>query len=438
MRAPSLFSLAIAALAAGCAPAVEGRTAFIGAEGHGRGTVGGFGGTIIKVTTLDDSGPGSLRACIEADMPRVCVFEVGGLIRFTSRRPAIRNPYITIAGETAPGDGIILSHLGGDEGITPLTIKETHDVIIRHIRVRTDMRGDNRGGNDGITIDNSRNIVIDHVSTSWALDENIGGWGKNDNITISWSIFAEGIPGHDKCALLASDPDGPQNISFVRNLCAHNGDRNPDVNVPPDSCVDVINNVFYNAQSQFTEVWESYGGSPVNIVGNYYRRGPDTNRRMAAAIDRPTTGSRGLARIYADDNEVDGVPLTTSTVSSRLVDDPVCDFKSDVVSASDAYNQVLSGAGAFPRDDVDVRVVDEVRNRAGRIRREPGRMPPLSPGRAYTDEDGDGMSDAWEAQNDADPATADPWEDPDGDGWTHMDQFLHFAHLRRLEGKEVY
>src|SRR3546814_344804 len=111
-----------------------------------------------------------------------------------------------------------------------------------------------------------------HVSGSWAADELVNPYGDNDNITISWSLFAEGIPRHDKCALLGGDPKGPQHLSFVGNLCAHNGDRNPDVNFRPGSCVKVINNIFYNAQSQFTEIWESYGGTPVSVVGNVVQR----------------------------------------------------------------------------------------------------------------------------------------------------------------------
>src|SRR3546814_29938 len=130
--------------------------------------------------------------------------------------------------------GILLTHAGGANGFTPLVVKRTHDVVVRHIRVRTDRNGEERGGNDAFTIEDSSNVILDHVSGSWALDENVNGQGQNDLITVSWSIFAEGIPRHDKCALLASDPRGPQRFSFVKNLCAHNGDRNPDANFPPD------------------------------------------------------------------------------------------------------------------------------------------------------------------------------------------------------------
>ncbi|WP_324827734.1 pectate lyase family protein [Qipengyuania zhejiangensis] len=429
--------LALATAATGCRSQAEGRAAFIGAEGYGRDARGGLGGQIVKVTTLDDSGPGSLRECIELDGPRVCVFEVAGVIRFTSKRPAIRNGFITIAGETAPGDGITLSHAGGDTGFTPLAIADTHDVIVRHLRMRMDRAGTDRGANDAITIANSRDVIIDHVSTSWALDENIGAWGDNDRLTISRSILAEGIPRHDKCALLASDPKGPQNISFLGNLCAHNGDRNPDVNVPPASCVDVVNNVFYNAQSQFTEVWESYGGSPVNIVGNSYIAGPDTNRGRAAAIDRSIRGSKGPARIYQADNRNIGIPMLTGSVGNALASDPVCPLRIEAVDAEAAYEAVLEEAGAFPRDAVDRRIVGEVRSGGGGIRQSAGTMPELDPGQPYIDSDGDGMADSWERAHGAKVGLHDPWDGIDDAGWTNFDRFLDFAHTQKLTGVSI-
>ena len=402
--------------------------AFPGADGFGRNAQGGRGGRIIEVTTLADSGPGSLRACIDAAGPRVCIFRVGGVIRFTTIRPIIRNPYITIAGQTAPGGGILLTHSGGKNAFTPLVIKNTHDVIVRHVRVRTDRRGEQRGSNSGFIIENSRNVILDHVSSSWAIDENVGGYAQNTDITISNSIFAEGIPRHDKCALLSSDPKGPQRLSFLRNLCAHNGDRNPDVNFAPGSCVEVMNNVLYDAQSQFTEVWESYGGTPVNLIGNYYKAGPSSSGSIAA-LDRPLIGSKGRARIYQAGNLLDG-RVTSFTPSAReaLVKAPVCRLAAKPIPAQQAYKLVLAQSGAFPRDAVDARIVGEVRTRTGSIRAGPGVLPPLSPGAPYVDRDHDGMSDAWEAANKLDPRRHDAWQDADGDGWPNLDEFLAFAH----------
>jgi pectate lyase len=413
------------------------RDAFPGAQGHGRGSIGGRGGRITPVTTLADSGPGSLRACIDAQGPRVCVFRVAGVIRFTTERPIIRHPYLTIAGQTAPGGGVLITHAGGSGAYTPLLIKDTHDIIIRHVRVRTDRPGAERQSNSTVVIENSQKVMIDHVSTSWAFDENIGGFNANNDVTISWSIFAEGIPKHDKCALLASGTRSPQRFSFIGNLCAHNGDRNPDINFAPQSCVEVVNNVLYNARFEFAEVWESFGGSPVSIVGNYFRAGPST-APGSFAITRQTVGSTGRARIYAADNHLDG-PLKqySPSVEGFLESTPPCPLTLSPLPSAQAYAAVLARSGAFPRDDIDRRLVGEVAARAGSIRKEPGTLPPLNGGMPYADSDRDGMADSWERANGASPAQPDAWADADGDGWTNFDEFLQFAHGQLVAGRSV-
>lgn len=429
-------ALLVCAMAPGDAPpAAPARPAFPGAEGFGRMAQGGRGGRIIAVTTLADSGPGSLRACIVAAGPRVCVFRVGGVIRYTTMRPDIHNPYITIAGETAPGGGILITHAGGKGAFTPFVIKNTHDVIVRDIRVRLDREGEQRRADSAFIIESSRNVILDHVSASWARDENFGGYAGNDAITVSWSIFAEGVPRHDKCALLSSDPTGPQRVSFLKNLCAHNGDRNPDINFPPGSCVEVVNNVLYNAQVQFSEVWESYGGTPVNMVGNYYRRGPNTPR-LAFGIDRPQIASTGTARIYSHDNVVDGGGIILSPAArGALVPKLVCPLTVKPMAARNSYAAVLAGAGAFPRDQVDARIVGEVRSRTGAIGRSNRELPSIAGGAPYKDSDGDGMSDRWEAANRCDPRRNDAWQDANGNGWANLDEFLHYAHNQRMAGR---
>jgi hypothetical protein len=420
-----------------------GRDAFPGADGYGRYARGGRGGAIIPVTTLADSGPGSLRACIDAAVPRVCIFRVGGVIRFTTERPIIRNPYITIAGQTAPGGGILVTHAGGPRGFTPLVVKDSHDVVIRHIRVRTDLNGAQRGSNGSFLFEESHDVIFDHVSGAWALDQIMSGYGFNNNVTVSNSIFTQGIPRHDKCALLASHPRYPQMISFVRNLCAHNGDRNPDVDLPPGSCVEVVNNVFYNAMSQFAEVHELEGGTPISFIGNVFRRGPNT-RKDSAAVDRVLVASTGASRIYLAGNRLDGVEtLSTLPAKFSLVTQPVCPVHARVLPAARAYEEVLRRAGAFPRDRLDSLTVLEVREKGGRIiadpdaRRGPRLLPLIRPGAAYADGDGDGMSDAWEAANRTDPRRQDMWEDVDRDGWTNLDEFLDFAHRQVLAGRPL-
>lgn len=402
--------------------------AFPGAEGYGSRSKGGRGGKVIQVTTLADSGPGSLRACIEAMGPRVCVFRVSGLIRFTDTPPRIRHPFITIAGESAPGDGITLAHNGGAEGRTPLVIKKTNDVIVRHIRIRNDRIGDERGSEDAITIEDSSHVIIDHVSASWARDELVNGYSNNNFITVSNSIFSWGIPGHDKCALMASDPRTPQNFSFIGNLCAHSGDRNPDINFPPGSCVEVINNIFYNANSEFAEVWESYGGTPVAIIGNSFIAGPDT-QRDAVGIAHQRIGSKGAARVYRADNAFIGsFRQQDGTLAEVEIQQPDCTPTINPASSQAAYDHVLGSAGAFPRDALDRQVVDEVRSRTGRIMRQPGAIPAIALQRAETDTDADGMPDTWETAHGSKPQIPDAWDDADGDGLSNLETWLDHRH----------
>jgi hypothetical protein len=410
--------------------------AFPGAEGYGRFAKGGRGGEILFVTTLADTGRGSLRACIEAEGPRVCVFRVSGTIRFEKERPIIFNPYLTIAGETAPGDGILLTHSGGEDGLTPLVVKNSHDVVVRHIRVRTDRAGKNRGSNDSFTIENSERVIFDHVSGSWALDEVYNGHSNNNDLTISRSIFAEGLKDHDKCALLVSDPETTQRISFIRNLCAHNGDRNPDINARPGSCIEIVNNVFYNAAYEFAEVWESYGGTSVSIVGNHFRAGPSTASGIPA-IGRNTIGSTGAAEIYIDDNLIDGeIQMVSERARPFLVDEPACPLTIDPLPSSEVLNDVLNQSGARPLDSVDLRIIDDVKNRTGAIVDKPGEMPILAPGPIVRDRDYDGMPDEWEFEQGMDSTNYNPWDDDDGDGWANLEEYLDYAHQQRLVQSE--
>ncbi|MDJ0978687.1 MAG: pectate lyase [Erythrobacter sp.] len=413
----------------GDAKPIPGHKAFPVAVGHGAGAQGGQGGEIIYVTNRDNSGPGSLRNCLVATGKRVCVFRIGGVFRFTTEPPIIKNPYLTIAGQTAPGGGVLITHSGGVFAHTPIVIKNTHDVIVRHVRVRLDRLSANRESDDAFTIENSTDVILDHVSGSWASDELVNGYGDNDRITISNSIFAYGIPRHDKCALLGSDPIDRQNVSFVGNLCAHNGDRNPDINFPPGSCIEVVNNVLYNAQSEFAEVWESYGGTPVAIAGNTFVKGPDSSVR-SQGVTRIRTGSRGKARIYLWDNQFVGTfNHVTKSAKAVLIEKPDCPMTVTPVAAEKAYESVLETAGAWPRDAIDERVVRDVRDRSGRIVNEPGSLPAIAAGKAYDDADEDGMDDNWEIAHGADPRVTDMWEDADANGISNFEEFLSFREV---------
>uniref|UniRef100_UPI0035CB0551 pectate lyase family protein n=1 Tax=uncultured Sphingomonas sp. TaxID=158754 RepID=UPI0035CB0551 len=413
---------------------VAGQPAFPGAIGYGAASRGGRGGAVLAVTTLANAGPGSLRACIDAVGPRTCVFRVSGVIRFTTSRPIIQNPFLTIAGQTAPGGGITIAHGGGPLGRTPILIKGTHDIVIRDIRVRNDRIGGSRGSEDSFTIEDSENVILDHVSASWARDELVNGYADNDRITISNSIFAQGIPRHDKCALLASDPQGPQHLSFIGNLCAHNGDRNPDLNFPPNSCVEIVNNVLYNAQSEFAEIWESFGGAPVSLIGNTFVAGPNTGRN-AVGIARNIVGSRGAARVYLWDNSFIGNFVYVSPLIPAVeYPTPNCPGTVTAKPAKAGYDSVLQNAGAFPRDALDVAMVSDVRARSGRIIQQPGVIDVPAAGTPYPDADRDGMDDTWEVAHRADPTRFDAWADGDANGVANLDQFLDELARRRFGG----
>ena len=406
--------------------AVSDSPAFPGAVGHGAGAAGGTRGRIIRVTNREDQGPGSLRDCLIAEGRRVCVFTIGGIFRFTTQPPVIKNPYLTIAGQTAPEGSVVIAHAGGSSARTPLVVKNTHDVIVRHVRVRLDRLSANRESDDGITIENSSNVIIDHVSASYASDELINAHGDNDRITISNSIFSYGIPRHDKCALLASDPKGPQRLSFIGNICAHNGDRNPDMNFPAGSCVEMVNNVLYNAQSEFAEVWEQFGGTPVAIVGNTFVAGPNT-RGASEGIARNTLGSTGAAKIYLWDNDFRGAfEHVPAAARAAQVDRHPCPMTIRPAQASAAYAAVLETAGAWPRDAIDARIVSDIRNRSGKIIKKPAALDALPRGAPYPDLDKDGMDDTWEGDHGANPATADMWADSDRDGILNFEEFLSY------------
>jgi pectate lyase len=258
----------------------QAATAFAGAQGHGREAQGGRGGRVIAVDNLLDSGPGSLRACVLQTGPRNCVFRVAGVI-VLSRSLLVdgeKAAFLSIYGQTAPGMGITLSVDPSSTSFmqTPLIVRNTHDVIVQNIRMRS-QAPKTTPNVDAVTVEESRRIILDHVSGSWATDENVNTQGQATDITISHSIFGEGLRVHSKCALLGSHGTGPQAISFWRNLCISNNDRNPDLNFHAGSCIDIVDNLFYNARSEWAEIFtQKPGGTTASLIGNYFKAGPST------------------------------------------------------------------------------------------------------------------------------------------------------------------
>jgi len=276
MRRSSIVLITVMILVGSDARADREVPAFPGAEGFGSYTPGGRGGRVIEVTNLNADGPGSLKAAVDAKGARIVVFRVSGIIQL-KRQLNIREPFITIAGQTAPGDGICLRGAYIWVG--------THDVIIRHLRVRVgdSPEGPDPGNRDALDVagDANRvyNVIIDHCSFSWALDETVSTWYGARDVTIQWCIVSEPLMdslhpqgSHSTGVLLGS---GGNTVSVHHCLLAHNSGRNPLIAADHGkSIVDWRNNVVYNYGG--SGCGNARGSVDVNYVGNYIRMGPNS------------------------------------------------------------------------------------------------------------------------------------------------------------------
>jgi len=296
-------TLLAAALALCGAASVQALPVIPGSAGFGMDTNAGRGGTVFRVTNLSASGSGSLKACIDATVPRTCVFDVSGAIRITSDL-VIRNNQIRIAGQTAPSPGIMIR--GAAILIT------ASDVLIQHIRVRTgdDTTGPNPDNRDSLKISGTaakpvRNVVIDHCSFSWSIDEIASTWGPHDNITFTNNIFAEPLndslhPQYDGTSVM---PHGfgvlfgqadNSSITFVGNLMAHIVERNP---LSRATELVMVNNLVYNRGTMDLDL-QGEGGRVSNssVVGNVFMRGPSFSRDTKPILVH-TKGTFSLAGI---------------------------------------------------------------------------------------------------------------------------------------------
>lgn len=431
--------------------------AFPGAQGGGMYSFGGRGGKVFAVTSLDDRGPSTFREACEAGGPRIVVFNVAGIIKL-KERIRIRAPYITIAGNTAPGDGVCLA---GD------TVElETHDVIIRHMRFR---RGETWVGdrNDSIGGNPTGNIMIDHVSASWGLDECMSmyrhmyqppGGGKElklptVNISIQNSVFSEALDTYNHSF---GSTIGGLNSTFHYNLWACNNGRNPSVGMYGDFTF--VNNVLFNWKHRTVD-----GGDHLSfysIINNYLKPGPVTPKdapisyrllKPEARRARPPVDEYGFA--YVAGNVVEGnEKITADNWAGGVQIEPIGDpakilptirtnkpFPHAYIAiqpALTAYEYVLANAGATlpKRDAVDARVVRMVRT--GKVTYEQGNGIitdisqvggyPEYKGKPYQDSDNDGMPDDWEKKHGLNPKDpSDAAGDLNGDGYTNIEDFIN-------------
>lgn len=422
--------------------------AFPGAEGFGRHAVGGRGGDVYHVINLKDSGPGSLREGIRsADGPRTIVFRVAGTISLESAL-VVDKPYLTIAGQTAPGEGITLRN-------SELQVQADH-TIIRYIRSRLGDRGEfAAGGTDAISIGHGSNIILDHCSASWSIDETLSAQsGTVDLLTVQWCIIAESL--HD--SLHPKGPHGYGGIlgsrrqTYHHNLFAHHMQRMPNVSWRRYVQADYRNNVVYN--------WgylSSYDGTSAhaNWVNNYYKAGPATQPDVRNQIFQLWRQSPEVAReiealFFIEGNHVEGYPdisannwaggVTFRHGTSEAANRAREPFNFPRISyertAREAYEEVLASAGAsLWRDPVDERIVHDVRTGTATFGRngfidsqdEVGGWPEIRPARSPADSDWDGIPDRWETAHGLDPLeAADGILDRNNDGYTNLEEYLNW------------
>jgi hypothetical protein len=441
--------------------------AFPGAEGFGMHTTGGRGGRLIKVTNLNDSGEGSLRAAIEASGPRIVIFEVSGTIALESKL-YIRNDDITIAGQTAPGDGICVKNY--------CVYITASNVIIRYMRFR--MGDEAQQVDDALGGQGSKNMIIDHCSMSWSIDE-CASFYANENFTMQWCLMTESLRNsfHEGSHGFGGIWGGNR-ASFHHNLLTHHSNRNPrfrgnKINRQTDvELVDFRNNVIYNYAGTS---YGSEGGGSYNFVNNYYKYGPasgNINNKELLHVNVATAeynwleleGAHGIFYVngnYMDGNETvnknnwdGGITWDIQTNIERVKSE--VEFEKGNITTDDAataYERVLEYAGAsLVRDTVDKRAIHDTRTRTASVmdggngstngyidtQEAVGGWPVLNSLPAPTDTDGDGMPDDWELANGLNPNNPDDGNgDRDNDLYTNIEEYINSLALDYYNTKPI-
>lgn len=436
--------------------------AFPGAEGYGKFTTGGRGGRVIAVTNLNgDESAGSFRAALKTpgNDPITIIFKVSGNINLTNGQVKVGRSNITIAGQTAPGDGICVKN-----GYLKFS---GSNLIIRYLRLRP---GDEAGLSDlsSLGTENTKNVIIDHCSLSWSNEESHTAY-DNKFITVQWCILSEGLYSSfdSKGARSYGSQWGGQYASYHHNLLAHNASRSPRVNGARShdtvAVCDFRNNVIFN----WGKEGAIYGGelevnSPkaecsINWVNNYYKPGPATSERLlfaAPSYESRKDAAKGYAKWFFSGNYMEGVSRGMNTDNWKGVDVSKVGSQANIKAnkefvvekpatqtAQEAYKAVLLKAGAiFPkRDAVDERIINEASGKvaitgSGKYgmkkgiidsQKEVGGWPVLQTQTPPTDSDGDGMPDKWEVSNKLNPANAADRNTVAKSGYTMLEVYLN-------------
>ena len=446
---------------AAAAAVVESAKAFPTAEGFGANAVGGRGGRVVEVTNLNDGGPGSLRAAMEASGPRIVVFRVSGTITLTS---AIRvsTPYLTVAGQTSPG-GVQVRGTGqpdGDWGVW--FVNGAHDIIVRHLRVRMGGNMKHDAGNNllcyGTAEPGVHDVIFDHCSVSWGSDTQLDWYGSYlDRATFQWNIIGECYMGQH-----IGGNRAPKNITLHHNLYANLGSRTPLMQHA--DVFDFRNNVIYNWSGNNASVFGQFALNSSafgNVVGNLWLAGPE------GGYPYLNVGNGGPKRIDGSDAEAGGTKLylsgnwgprspngstndwighgvntwdyyelnhdgSTHLVSQAQYDAgkpfPAPPLRMDAMSS--LLDKVLASVGACrpSRDTIDQRIIKSVRDKTGTSRvRTTGPWPDLETGApaAPPDSDHDGMPDAWEKAHGLNPNDSRDGATFAANGYTNVENYLN-------------
>jgi hypothetical protein len=423
--------------------------AFPGADGFGKFATGGRGGRVIEVTNLNDHGPGTLREAIEEKGKRTIVFRVSGTIAL-EKELLIENGDLTIAGQTAPGDGICIRN--------NKTQISANNVVVRYLRFR--LGDETKQETDALGANKTKNVIIDHCSASWGIDENASFY-NNEDFTLQWCIISESLNHsyHKKGEHGYGGIWGGLRASFHHNLIAHNSSRSPrfqgarTTKKSEDESVDFRNNLIFN--------WgfnSSYGGEMgrYNIVGNYYKSGP-----ASTCKDRIIDPWDTLSRWYVKENYVDGYQDITKNnwaggvqgkfwTNNSRVNEPFQFIINNTQKAKDAHTEILKNSGAIKpkRDPIDTRIIKEVKSgkptyegkyyrlaeksidtkeKTGIIdsQSEVGGWPELKSAKAPIDSDKDGMPDKWEIAHGLNPNEEHDGSKLNKDGYTNLEKYLN-------------
>ncbi len=439
------------------APAIA-ITAFPGAEGFGAETIGGRNGFICKVSNVNDSGEGSLRACIEHSEPRTVIFTTGGVIHLTSKL-TISNPYISIFGQTAPGDGIMLSGSPNIKG--DLVTISTHDVVIQYLRLRAGT-ADNpnccnsalslAGSSNTVTGTQAYNIIIDHCSFSWATDNVVATLYDVHDITLSNSIIGPSLPPDisEKTKVARGayfGSAGTYSLSIHHNLFVHNQEHNPSIETD-SGIVDFVNNIIYNWGSAGAELLGDKGHMQINLVQNLYVMGPESKDQTPEVIayylnqDYQIYIAETLS--IRDSKQPEALPVNIQFKDwTHRHWEAEGHFNAPIINTykvEDLKKKLLPYVGASlpKRDSVDKQVIQDVKKYQG-IKSSCSNKdvknvttscltsfnwPQYKAGKPRADQDNDGMPDEWEKENGLDPTKDDALKDNNANGYTNIEEWV--------------